>query len=170
MRRWQAHVFARVAPVALVVAFLLALVATGCGAIAQPSFGPAPTATAGDLRITTDHSTYSLISPIGVSVTNTGKADLYSLDGRSACAITQLQRYDTATRAWISLNGCSQAASPRVNRIVAGSTTPFTLAPTSSPDPNKWERGLYRVAVAFSANPDATTDMQTAFSVGFSVS
>ena len=47
---------------------------------------------------------------------------------------------------------------------------PFTLAPTSSADPNKWDRGLYRVAVAYSANSDATTDGQIAFSAGFTIS
>src|SRR2546421_258502 len=75
-----------------------------------------------------------------------------------------------SVRAWTSVVGCAQANSPRVNRIAAGATIPFTLAPTSSADPNKWGRGMYRVAVAYSANLDATTDGQLAFSAGFPIS
>lgn len=148
----------------------MALVATGCAATALSPLGPAPTATAGALRLTTDHSDYSLTTPIGVIVSNPSSADVYALDGRSACAIVQMQRYDASVRAWTSVVGCAQANSPRVNRIAAGVTIPFTLAPTSSADPNKWGRGMYRVAVAYSANLDATTDGQLAFSAGFPIS
>jgi hypothetical protein len=149
---------------------LLALVLAGCAAAAQSPLGPTPTATSGALRLTTDESAYTLTTPIGVTLTNAGSTDLYALDGRSACAVVQLQRYDSSARNWISVVGCSQAASPRVNRIAAGVSIPFTLAPTSSSDPNKWDHGVYRVAVAYSANPDATTDGQIAFSAGFTIS
>jgi hypothetical protein len=132
--------------------------------------GPTPSATTGALRLTTDHSTYALETPIGVTVTNAGGADLYALDGRSGCAIIQLQRYDSSVRQWISVVGCAQATSPRANRITAGAAIPFTLGPSSASDPNKWDRGVYRVAVAYSANPDATTDGQIAFSAGFTIS
>jgi hypothetical protein len=148
---------------------LLALALTGCAVAALSPLGPAPTATSGVLRLTTDHTAYALTTPIGVTVTNAGSTDLYALDGRSACAVVQLQRYDSSGRKWISMVGCSQATSPRVNRIAVGVTIPFTLAPTSSSDPNKWDRGVYRVAAAYSANPDATTDGQIAFSAGFTV-
>jgi hypothetical protein len=149
---------------------LLALMATGCAEVGRLAPDPTQPASAGDLRLTTDRSAYSLTSPIGVTVTNAGKGDLYALDGRSACAIIQLQRYASATRVWRSLVGCVQAASPRVNRLVAGAAVPFTLAPTSPSDPNRWEGGLYRVAVAYSADPDGSTDAQIAFSQGFSIS
>jgi hypothetical protein len=149
---------------------LLALMATGCAQVGQLAPDPKPTATAGDLRLTTDRSAYTLISPIGVTVTNTGKGDLYAVDGRSACAIIQLQRYDSATRIWRSLVGCAQATSPRVNRLVAGAAVPFTLAPTAPSDPNRWESGLYRVAVAYSADQDGASGALIAFSQGFSIS
>jgi hypothetical protein len=148
---------------------LLALMLTGCAAAALSPLGPAPTATSDALRLTTDHTAYALTTPIGVTVTNAGSSDLYALDGRSACAVVQLQRYDSSGRKWISIVGCPQATSPRVNRIAAGVNIPFTLAPTSSSDPNKWDRGVYRVAAAYSANSDATTDGQIAFSAGFTV-
>ena len=148
---------------------LLALTLAGCAAAALNPLGPTPSATSGALRLTTDHSAYTLIAPIGVTVTNTGRTDLYALDGRSGCAIVQLQQYDSSTSKWVSIVGCSQATSPRPDRIAAGVTIPFTLAPTSSGDPNKWDRGLYRVAVAFSANSDATTDGRLAFSAGFTI-
>jgi len=153
----------------IIFTFVLALVLAGCAEVALGPFGPTPSATSGALRLTTDHGAYALTSPIGVMVTNTGGADLYALDGRSGCAIVQLQRYDSSTSKWISVVGCSQATSPRPDRIAAGVTIPFTLAPTSSGDPNKWDRGLYRVAVAFSANSDATTDGRLAFSAGFTI-
>jgi hypothetical protein len=104
-----------------------------------------------------------------VTVTNAGATDVYALDGRSGCAIIQLQRYNSSTRQWNSVVGCTQATSPRPDRISAGIAIPFTLAPTSSADPNKWDRGLYRVAVAYSANTDATTGGQIAFSAGFTI-
>jgi hypothetical protein len=152
------------------MSLLFALVLGGCAATALSPLGPAPTATDGALRVTTDHSAYAVTAPVGVTVTNAGGTDLYALDGRSACAIIQLQRYDSPSRAWTSVVGCQQATSPRVNRIAAGDSIPFTLAPTSSGDPNRWDRAVYRVATAYSANPDATTDGQIAFSAGFTVS
>jgi hypothetical protein len=138
--------------------------------VALNPLGLTPSATSGALRLTTDHGAYTLTTPIGVTVTNTGGTDLYALDGRSGCAIVQLQRFDTSTSNWVSVVGCSQATSPRADRIAAGVSIPFTLAPTSSADPNKWDRGVYRVAVAFSANADATTDGRLAFSAGFTIS
>jgi len=152
------------------VTLLFTVVLAGCAEAALGPLGPTPSATSGALRLTTDHSAYTLTTPIGVTVTNTGRTDLYALDGRSGCAIVQLQRYDSSTSKWTSVFGCSQATSPRVNRILAGENVPFTLGPTSSADPNKWDRGLYRVALAFSANSDATTDGQIAFSAGFTIS
>jgi hypothetical protein len=156
--------------VGIVTVFLLALVLPGCAGAALSPLGPTPSATSGALRLTTDHGAYTQTTPIGVTVTNAGGADLFALDGRSGCAIVQLQRYDSSTSKWISVVGCSQATSPRADRIAAGASVPFTLAPTSSADANKWDRGLYRVAVAFSANADATTDGQLAFSSGFTIS
>ena len=149
---------------------LLALTLAGCAEVALNPLGPTPSATSGALRLTIDHATYTLTTPIGVTVTNTGGTDLYALDGRSGCAIVQLQQYDSSTSKWVSIVGCSQATSPRADRIAAGVSIPFTLAPASSADPNKWDRGLYRVAVAFSSNSDATTDGSLAFSAGFTIS
>jgi hypothetical protein len=146
------------------------LIVTGCAATPSSPLGPPPTATAGALRLATDHSAYSLTSPIGVTMTNASGGDLYATDGRSACAVIQLQRYNPSAREWVSVVGCPQATSPRVNRLTAAVSIPFSLAPTSLSDPNKWDRGLYRVAVAYSANPDATTDAQIAFSAGFIIS
>jgi hypothetical protein len=148
----------------------LAILLAGCAGGALNPLGPTPSATAGAIRLTTDHSSYGLATPIGVTVTNAGSTDVYALDGRSGCAIIQLQQYNSSTRKWHSVVGCTQATSPRPDRITAGSATPFTLAPTSSADPNKWDRGLYRVAVAYSANSDAATDGQIAFSAGFTIS
>jgi len=151
-------------------ALLIALLLAGCAGGALNPLGPTPSATTGALRLTTDHSSYGLDTPIGVTVTNAGGTDVYALEGRSGCAIIQLQQYNSSTRQWTSVVGCPQASSPHPDRITAGSATPFTLAPTSSTDPNKWDRGLYRVAVAYSANSDATTDGQIAFSAGFTIS
>jgi hypothetical protein len=155
--------------IGLVLALLFTLLA-GCADGALSPLGPTPSATSGALRITTDHSAYGLDTPIGVTVTNAGGTDVYALDGRSGCAIIQMQRYDSSKRQWNSVVGCTQAASPRTDRIMAGAAIPFTLAPTSSADPNKWDRGLYRVALAYSAKSDATTDGQIAFSAGFTIS
>lgn len=152
------------------IGLAIALLLAGCAEGALSPLGPTPSATSGALRLTTDHSAYGLDTPIGVTVTNAGATDVYALDGRSGCAIIQLQQYDSSTRQWTSVVGCTQATSPRPDRITAGAATPFTLAPTSSADPNKWDRGLYRVAVAYSANSDATTDGQIAFSAGFTIS
>jgi hypothetical protein len=153
-----------------VIALLVALTLTGCAGAALNPLGPTPSATSGALRLTTDHTSYALETPIGVTVTNAGGADLYALDGRSGCAIVQLQQYDSSTRQWKSVVGCAQATSPHANRIAAGVKIPFTLAPTSSSDPNKWDRGVYRVAASYSVNPDGTTDGQIAFSAGFTIS
>ena len=152
------------------IALAIVLLLAGCAEGALSPIGPTPSATSGALRLTTDHSAYGLDTPIGVTVTNAGATDVYALDGRSGCAIIQLQQYNSSTRQWNSVVGCAQATSPRPDRITTGAAIPFTLAPTSSADPNKWDRGLYRVAVAYSANSDATTGGQIAFSAGFTIS
>ena len=96
------------------IGLAIALVLAGCAEGALSPLGPTPSATSGALRLTTDHSAYRLDTPIGVTVTNAGATDVYALDGRSGCAIIQLQQYDSSTRTWISVVGCSQATSPRV--------------------------------------------------------
>src|SRR6478672_10955184 len=95
------------------IGLAIALLLVGCAEGALSPLGPTPSATSGALRLTTDHSAYGLDIPIGVIVTNTGATDVYALDGRSGCAIIQLQQYNSSTRQWNSVVGCAQATSPR---------------------------------------------------------
>jgi hypothetical protein len=147
---------------------LLALLA-GCGSGATAGVAR-PTPTAGALRLATDRASYATHDPIGVTVANSGGADLYARDDRSACTFVQLQRYDATKQQWLSVDGCPPATtSPRPLVIPSGMSEPFTLAPGSTSDPNAWVLGTYRVGCAYSANPDGITGEQVAYSAGFTI-
>lgn len=139
-----------------------------CSASDIPA-GAIPTASSGDVQLSADHATYSTDRPVGITLTNGGQTDYYSVDGHSACTILQLQRYDSDQGKWLAVDGCSPSGQPRPLLIPAGTREPFTLAPTSATDPNSWQPGLYRVTLAYSANTDGATGAQSTYSAGFVV-
>jgi hypothetical protein len=145
---------------------LLLLAACSSG---QSAAGRMPTATAGEIRLQTDRTSYSTHTPIGVTITNAGAKDYYARDGRSGCTIIQLQRYDDAKGQWNSVFGCPPGPSPRIVIVPKGIGERFTLAPGSSADPNAWQPGTYRIAAAYSANADAATGEQVVYSAGFTI-
>ena len=146
---------------------LLVLLLSGCALGATPA-GPIPTATSGDLRLSTDGGSYGTHTPVGLTLVN-GGGEYYAVDGRSGCTIVQLQRYDAARKEWLSVDGCATPGQPRVLVIHAGMREPFTLAPTSASDANSWESGMYRVAAAYSANSDGVSGERIAYSAGFMI-
>lgn len=147
---------------------LTLLLVTGCAFWATPT-GPVPTATGGDLRLTTDRGSYGTHTPVGLTLVNASNGDYYAVDGRSGCTIVQLQRYDDQRNEWLSVDGCTTPSQPHILLIRAGMREPFTLAPTSASDTNSWESGLYRVAAAYSANGDGVSGERIAYSAGFTI-
>ncbi|MEO7002961.1 MAG: hypothetical protein ABI068_14190 [Ktedonobacterales bacterium] len=148
---------------------LLALLAvSGC------SFGkqPPPTslkASSGPVTVTTDLPSYATGQAIGVTVTNTSKRTYYTLDNRSGCSIVQLQQYTSSKKQWVSVDGCQGYGAAQSLEITAGLSEPFTLAPTAADNTNAWDTGTYRVVLAYSTNPDGTSNETLAYSAGFTI-
>ena len=129
-----------------------------------------PTATKATLAITMQNREFATSEPLGILVKNIGSADVYALDGLSACTVLQLQQYDSDMKAWVAADGCRETVQPRVLVIHAGMSEPFTLAPTSRGDPNSWDSGTYRIAITYTTHADGKTGAQTAYSPGFTIS
>jgi hypothetical protein len=129
-----------------------------------------PTATKATVAITMQNREFETSEPLGILVKNTGSADVYALNGLSACTVLQLQQYDTDKKVWVAADRCRETAQPRVLVIRAGMSEPFTLAPTSSGDPNSWDAGTYRIALTFTTHADGKAAAQTAYSPGFTIS
>lgn len=129
-----------------------------------------PTATKATVVITMENLEYETSEPLGILVKNAGSADVYALDGLSACTMLQLQQYDSDKKVWVATDRCRETVQPRALVIRAGMSEPFTLAPTSSGDPNAWDSGTYRIALTFTTHADGKTAAQTAYSPGFTIS
>lgn len=151
----------------LLAPLVLLPVVAGCASANTATNSPLQRPTAQDIRLATDHSSYTTHAPIGIALTNAGQVTYYALDGRSGCTLAQLQVFDASHKAWVSTSGCAGGGKPRSLAIPAGIREPFTLAPGSSSDPNAWQPGTYRVAVAFSSNPDGTSAQIIAASASF---
>jgi hypothetical protein len=136
--------------------------AANAGAISKATTGP--------VRITLDHTAYGINDPVGVTVSNTSKGLYYSLDGKSACTILELQKYDTSKKQWVMTNACTVASPVHALQVPAGIAEPFSLAPGSTSDENSWQKGTYRIAVVYSDNADGTSGAQTAYSADFAIS
>lgn len=156
-------------PLWLLVLLSVLLLLPGCAASNSAPVGPLPKASTQDIRLTTDSPSYTTRVPLGVTLTNVAAVTYYALDGRSGCTLVQLQRYDTDHKRWAVVDSCIPSPQPQVLQIPPGAREPFTLAPGSSTDPRGWQPGLYRVAVAFSANADAVSGAILAFSAGFTI-
>ncbi len=129
-----------------------------------------PTATKATVVITMQNPEFETTEPLGILVKNTGSADVYALDGLSACTVLQLQQYDSDKKTWVAAARCRETVQPRVLVIRAGMSEPFTLAPSSPGDPNAWDSGTYRIALTFTTHPDGKAAAQTAYSPGFTIS
>jgi hypothetical protein len=127
------------------------------------------TATAGPVTVTTNLATYTTGDAIGATVTNSSKSDFYAQTGKSGCVIIQLEKFDAASGNWTRLDGCN-GASPTTTLVIAeGTSSPFTLAPSSSADLNAWQPGTYRISVTYTTQADGVTDPQVAHSAAFKV-
>ncbi len=135
--------------------------AANAGALTKASTGP--------IRITLDHTAYGVNDPIGVTVSNTSKDLYYAVDGKSACTLLQLQKYDSAKKQWGMVYACTVASPVHSLQIPAGISESFSLAPSSAADENAWQTGAYRVAVVYTSNADGVTDPQTAYSASFAI-
>lgn len=132
---------------------------------------PLPTATTTPVQLAVDRSLYTSTQPIGVTVTNTTKANFYAITGRSACTFLQLQQYNQKQHTWVSVDGCDSIDQPNVRVIPPSVAVPFTLAPGTVPSstPNIWVGGIYRVALQYSPQADGLTSLQIAYSQGFQI-
>ena len=129
-----------------------------------------PTATKATVTITMQNLEFETSEPLGILVKNTGSADVYAVDGLSGCTVLQLQQYDSDKKTWVAADRCHETVQPRALVIRKGMSEPFTLAPTSSGDPNAWDSGSYRIALTFTTHADGKTSTQTAYSPGFTIS
>lgn len=146
------------------------LVLTACAGGPTSAAIPGSTATKGPITVTTNLTTYSVNDAIGVTVSNTSSTDYFTESGKSACVIIQLERYNPASSKWTATDQCVEKSAAQTLAIAQGTKEQFTLAPTSSADPNAWLTGLYRVSVIYSAKDDGVTDPQLANCAAFRIS
>jgi hypothetical protein len=148
-------------------AFCAVAIFTGCrtdsNAVAQP------TATKTSVAISLQNVKFMVSEPLGILVKNSGSKTVYAVDGKAYCTMLQLQQYSTQQKVWVAVDRCRDKAPPHVLAIRAGTSEPFTLAPTSDGDPNSWAPGTYRIALSFSMHDDGQTEAQTAYSQGFTI-
>jgi hypothetical protein len=151
-------------PFALSVAFVFVLL-TGCKS--HGSLDTLPTATSETVQLALQNAKFGTTEPLGILVTNTGKTEVYAIDGQAACTILGLQVYSSQQNAWTSVDVCHDNAQPHVVVIRAGMSEPFTLPPMSTNDSNAWASGTYRVALTYSAALDGKTASKVAYSQAF---
>lgn len=126
-----------------------------------------PTATNGDIHLSTDRTSYTTDEPVGVTLHNASGTTYYAMDGHEGCTFLLLQEYDTASRAWKDVSICDQDIAPQAIKIGANQTEPFTLAPASGQSPSAWAPGTYRVAIAVATSPTGKTTLE--YSSGFTI-
>jgi hypothetical protein len=126
-------------------------------------------ATTGPVTVTTNLASYTTSDAIGATVTNTSKTAYYTRNGKSACTVVQLERFNTATGKWTPVDACAAAQQAQPLTIAASSAIPYTLAPTSANDVNAWQAGTYRIVVTYSTQADGVTNPQQARSAAFTV-
>lgn len=151
-----------------VFGFVALILFAGCQSN-SPSGAANTKATTGPVQVTLDHTAYGVNDPFGVTVSNTSKSVYYSLDGKSACTILELQQYNATKRQWEITTPCTVASPIHSLQVPSGIAEPFSLAPGSPSDENSWQRGTYRIAVVYSDNADGKTGAQTAYSTAFVV-
>ncbi len=149
---------------------LLATLALASACSSKTPTTAIPTATPGDIQLTTDLSRYSVSQAIGVTVTNaSSKTTYYTQDGRSNCSIVQLEQYVGGKTPWVAVDPCTSINPPQTLQLPAGIQEPFTLSPTSKDNTNAWDPGEYRIAISYTTQKDGVTDSVTAYSVGFTI-
>lgn len=127
------------------------------------------TATTGPITVTTNLASYTVGDAIGVIVTNSSKTEFFTQDGKSACTVVLLERYDTQKATWTRMDPCNNGQATQTFAIAENSSVPYTLAPNSSGDPNAWQSGTYRLTVTYSSQPDGISNPQEAHSAAFAV-
>lgn len=150
----------------------LTLLAAGLAACSSSSAKaiPLPTATTGSIQVAVDRTTYTVSQAIGVTVSNTAnKTDYYATTGKSVCTYIQLQEYNSTKHAWLPVDGCQTADQPHVLQIPHAASIPYTLAPQSPANQNQWDPGTYRLALDYSTDSTAGSNLQTAYSAGFTI-
>lgn len=153
----------------LALGLIVAVGLAACG-VATPSGAPADgNASTGPVTISTNLTTYTINDAVGVTISNKSATDYFANSGKSACTIIQLERYNSGRRAWEPLDACLSQDGVQTFAIAHQSQQQFTLAPTSSADPNAWQAGLYRVIVMYSANADGASNAQQAHCVAFTI-
>ncbi|HUY79025.1 MAG TPA: hypothetical protein VMV29_19785 [Ktedonobacterales bacterium] len=149
---------------------LLATVALASACSSKIPTTSMPTATPGDIQLTTDLSSYSVNQAIGVTVTNaSGKTTYYTQDGRSNCSIVQLDQYVGGKTPWVAVDPCTSIDPPQALQIPAGLQEPFSLSPTSKTTANAWDPGDYRVEISYTTKKDGVTNTTIAYSAGFTI-
>jgi hypothetical protein len=147
---------------------VLLILLAGCQGKAANA-GTITKATTGPVRITLNHTAYGANDAIGVTVSNASKDLYYSVDGKSACTIIQVQKYDSAKKQWATVYPCTVASPVHSLQIPAGISEPFSLAPSSSSDANSWQTGTYRIEVVYTSNADGVSNSKTAYSASFAI-
>ena len=150
---------------------LLAMVALVSACSSKiPTTTTMPTATPGDIQLTTDLKSYLVSQAIGVTVTNgSSSTTYYTRDGRSNCSIVQLDQYVGGKTPWAALDPCTSINPPQVLQLPGGLQEPFSLSPTSKTNQNAWDAGEYRVEVSYTTQQDGATHTSIAYSAAFTI-
>jgi hypothetical protein len=161
--------------VVLMVAHVItvALICTSFAACASTSVHIAtvlPTATHVSVALSTDFTDYHAGQAIGVTVSNAAPVAYFAIDTHSACTIVTLQ--ELVRGQWVSVMPCLTGQPPHVLVIASRSSVPYALAPgNASGNPNAWDPGTYRIALAYGARSDGLdANSHLVYSAGFFVS
>jgi hypothetical protein len=156
----------------LVLASMLLVALTALAACAQSSAKATtlPTPTTGAIEISIDRPSYTAAQPIGVSIANNDKQGVYALNGRTGCTFLQLELYNPTKKTWSPTAPCGTVDPVRALLIPSGAHEPFTLPPgNNSADANSWVPGTYRISLRYGTKPDASGDVQVAYSSAFQI-
>ncbi len=151
--------------IGLIFATTLAACAGGAGGTPPPGTA----ATTGPITVSTNLSAYTINDAIGVNIVNASKTDYFAVNGKSACVVIQLERYNPTKGVWEPVDLCPSQNTTQAYMIAKNSQQQFTLAPMSSADTNAWTTGLYRVILIYSSNSDGLTDPQQARCAAFNI-
>lgn len=153
----------------LPVALLLVSLFSACASPSSTHSITGAAATTGPVTVTTNLSTYTSGEPVGATVTNSSKSEYYTQNGKSGCTIVQLEQFNTQKGLWSPVDICNGSQATQTLTIGESTSVPYTLAPSSSSDPNAWQPGTYRVSVSYSTQGDGITSPQEAHSAAFTI-
>lgn len=100
------------------------------------------------VSLSSDHASYTPLSTVTVTLSNTLTTSVRTFDHQTNCTIVTLQRQTTS--GWSNLGGCATMIATRIVEIAAGETRKIALSPGAGQmHATPWPTGTYRVIVHY---------------------